>query len=71
MLLHFENKHNFPFPPKNTRCTRGDKHTKNSKAIIILALRPRRCLLHHKGIENDRTMFFHVTAGNVKFAVSR
>jgi len=27
-----------------------------------------RCLLHHKGIENGRTMFFqHVTAGNVNF----
>jgi len=27
--------------------------------------------LHYKGIENDQTMFFHVTAGNVKFAVSQ
>jgi len=27
--------------------------------------------LHHKGIENDKTKFFHVTVGNVKFAVSQ
>jgi len=27
----------------------------------------RKCLLHHRGIENDQAMFFHVTAGNVKF----
>ena len=34
----------------------------------MLALCSGRCLLHHKGIGNDQTMFFHVTAGNVKFA---
>jgi len=28
-----------------------------------------RCLLHHRGIENDQAIFFHVTAGNVKFIV--
>jgi len=39
---------------------------KNSKAIIMLALCSGRCLLHHKGIENDQTIF-----GNVKFAVSQ
>ena len=44
---------------------------KNSKAIIMLALCPGRCLLDHKGIENDRTIFFHVTARDVKFAVSQ
>jgi len=44
---------------------------KNSKAIIILAFCPERCLLHHKGIENDQTIFARVTAGNVKFAVSQ
>jgi len=37
----------------------------------MLALCPGRCLLHHKGIENDQTIFFHVTAGNVRFAVSQ
>ena len=26
---------------------------------------------HHKDIENDQKIFFHVTAGNVKFAVSQ
>ena len=35
---------------------RGDKHTKNSKAM--LAVCPGSCLLHHKGIENDQTIFF-------------
>ena len=44
---------------------------KNAKAVIMLALCPGRCLLHHKGIENHQTIFFHVTAGNVKFAVSQ
>ena len=37
----------------------------------MLALCSVRCLLHYKGIENDLTMFFHVTAGNVKFAASQ
>jgi len=37
----------------------------------MLALCPGRCLLHHKGIKNDQIIFFHVTAGNVKFAVSQ
>jgi len=37
----------------------------------MLALFPGRCLLHYKGIENDQTIFFHVTAGNVKFTVSQ
>ena len=36
-----------------------------------LALCPGSCLLHHKGIENDHTIFFHVTAGNVKFSVNQ
>jgi len=35
------------------------------------ALYPGRCLLHNNGIENGQTIFFHVTAGNVKFAVSQ
>ena len=37
----------------------------------MLALCPGRCLLHHKGIENDQTTYFYVTAGNVKFVVSQ
>jgi len=37
----------------------------------MLALCPVRCLLHHKVIEIDQTTFFHVTAGNTKFAVSQ
>jgi len=33
---YFENKHNFPSPRKNAWGMRRDKHTKNSKAIIML-----------------------------------
>jgi len=45
--------------------------SKNSKAIIMLALCPGRCLFHHKSFEkNDQIIFFHVTTENVKFAVS-
>jgi len=47
------------------------KIPKNSKAVIMLVLCLGRCLLHHKGIENDQTTFFHVSAENVKFAASR
>jgi len=39
---------------------------KNSKTIIMLALCTGRCLLHHKGIENDQTIL-----GNAKFSVSQ
>jgi len=59
----------FP-PPKKTLGVRVETNIpKNSKAIIMLALCPGRCLLHHKGIEYDQIIFFHVTAVNVKFAV--
>ena len=65
-VYYFENKHNFP-PHKKTLGVRVETNiSKNSKAIIMLAVCPGRCLLHHKGIENDQTIFFHVTAGNVK-----
>jgi len=57
----------FPLPQKNTFGARVETNIpKNSKAIIILALCPGRCLLHHKGIENDQTI-----VGNVKFAMSQ
>jgi len=59
---YFENKHNFLPPKKNAWGTRRDKHTKNSKVIIMLELCPGMCLLHHKGIENDQTIFGNVTA---------
>jgi len=56
--------------PKKTLGVRVETNIRrNSKAIIMLALRPGRCFLHHKGIENDQRWFFHVTAGNIKFAV--
>ena len=42
---------------------------KNSQAM--LAVCPRSCLLHHKGIENDQTIFFLRHSGKVKFAVSQ
>jgi len=60
-----------PPPEKNAWGTHRDKHTKQSKAIIMLAPCPGRCLLYHTGIENDQTIFFHDTAENVKFAVSQ
>ena len=54
-------------PPKNPWGTRIKTNIrKDSKAIIMLALCSERCLLYHKGIENDPTIF-----GNVKFAVSQ
>jgi len=37
----------------------------------MLVLRPGRFLLHHKNIENYQIISFHVTAGDVKFAVSQ
>jgi len=64
-VYYFENKHNFPSPQKNVWVRVETYMPKNAKAIIMLALCPGRCLLHHKGIENDQTIFFHVTAGNV------
>jgi len=63
---YFENRHNFHSPPKNAWVRVETNIPKNSKAIIMLALCPGRCLFHHKGIENDQTIF-----GNVKFAVSQ
>jgi len=71
-IYYFENKHNFP-PPKNAWASlRVETNIqKNSKAIIMLVFCPGRCLLHQKGIENDQTIFAHVTAGNVEFAVSQ
>jgi len=42
----------FPLTQKNTFGVRVETNIpKNSKAIIMLALCPGRCLLHHKGIE--------------------
>jgi len=70
-VYSFENKHNFPSPQKTFGVRVETNIPKNSKAIIMLALCPGRCLLYRKGIENNQTLFFHVTAGNVKFAVSQ
>ena len=65
-VYYFENRHNFHSPQKNA-CVRVETNIpKNLKAIILLALCPGRCLLHHKSIENDQTIF-----GSVKFAVSQ
>jgi len=62
----------FPNPKKTLRVrVETNTPTKNSKVIITLALCSGRCLVHHKGIVNDQTVFFHVTAENVKFAVSQ
>jgi len=57
----------FPLPQKYTVGVRVETNIpENSKTIIMLALCPGRCLLHHKGIENNQTIF-----GNVKFAMSQ
>jgi len=45
---------------------RRDKHTQKLESNNYAGTLPGRCLLHHKGIENDQTKF-----GNVKFAVSQ
>ena len=65
-VYYFENKHNFPSPPKKVGVCVETHIQKNSNVIIILALFPGKCLLHHTGIENDQTIF-----GNVKFAVGQ
>ena len=65
-VYYFENRHDFHSPPKNAWVRVETNIPKNSKAVIMLALSPGRCLLHHKDIENDQTIF-----GNVKFAVSQ
>ena len=54
----------FPPPHKTLGVCVETNIPKNSKAIILLALCPGRCLLHHKSIENNPTIF-----GNLKFAV--
>ena len=56
------------FPPRQKilRVRVETNIPKNSKTTTMLALCPGRCLLHHKGNENDQTMF-----GNAKFAVSQ
>ena len=54
--VYFENKHNFP-PKKMLGLREKTNIPKNAKAIIMLALYPEKCLLHHKGIENDQTIF--------------
>jgi len=70
-VYYFENKHNFPSIEKTLGVRVATNIPKNSKAIIMLALCPGRCSLHRKGIEIDQTIFFHVTAGNVMYAVSQ
>jgi len=63
-IFYFENKHN------STQKTLGVRVATNVPKHYAGTL-PGRCLLHHKGSENEQTIFFHVTAGNVKFAVSQ
>jgi len=68
----FRKKAQLYLPQKKTLGVRVETNiSKKSKAIVMLAPCPGRCLLHHTGIENDQTIFFHATAGNVKFAVSQ
>jgi len=54
----FRKQAQLSFPPKKTLGVRVETNIpKNSKAIIMLALCPGRCLLHHKGIANDQIIF--------------
>jgi len=46
-----------PPPPKTFGVRVETNIPKNSKAIIMLGPCPGRCSLHHKGIENDQTIF--------------
>ena len=58
-VYYFENKHNVPYSTKKTLEVRVETNIpKTSKAIIMLALCPGRCLLHHKGIENHIRQYF-------------
>jgi len=58
-VYYFENKHNVPYSTKKTLEVRVETNiTKHSKAIIMLALCPGRCLLHHKGTENFTKQYF-------------
>jgi len=58
-VYYFENKHNVPYSTKKALEVRVETNiTKNSKAIIMLALFPGRCLLQHKGIENYIRQYF-------------
>jgi len=68
-VYYFENKHNFP--SKNAWGTRRDKHTKKLESNNYAGTSPWQVFLHPKGIENDQRLFFHVTAGNIKFAVDQ
>jgi len=52
------------FAPEDVYCI-----TRALKMINFCITKALKYLLHHKGIEND--IFFHVTAGNVKSAVSQ
>ena len=59
-VYYFENKYNFSLPPQKNAWVRAETNIpKNSKAIVVLARRPGRCLLHYKGIGNDQTFFPH------------
>jgi len=70
-IYYFENKHNFTSSKKCLgQPTRRDKHTKKLESSNYAGILPWK-VLHHKGIENDQTIFVHVTVGNVKFAVSQ
>jgi len=54
----FENKHNFP-PSKKTLGVRVETSIpKKLESNNYAGTLPGRCLLHHKGIENDQTIFF-------------
>jgi len=62
----------FFFPDRNTWGTRRDKHNKKTRKQKICRHFAREGVYYiTRAFENDQTIFFHVTAGNVKFVVSQ
>ena len=71
-VFYFENKHNFSSPPKNAWVTRRDKHTKKLESNNYAGTLPWKvfhCIT--RALKMIRQCFYHVTARNLKFAVSQ
>ena len=70
-VYNFENRRNFPSPIKNASGARRDKHTKKLERNNYADTLPWKVFIasqaHWKWSDN----IFHVTAGNVKFAVGQ
>jgi len=60
----------FP-PPKKRLGHAWDKHIKKLESNNYAGTLPCKVFIASQGIENDRTIFFYVTAENMKFAASQ